>query len=54
MLFQIKYKNSKQASLHSRNKNPEDDPDWPKEVITLADIVLRNEIKSRYYTLQTK
>lgn len=28
--------------------NPESDPEWPKEVKTLADIMLRNEIKAKY------
>ena len=41
----------KELSSVKQSKKPEDDPDWPKEVITLADIVLRNEIKSRYDTL---
>ncbi|MGI2103429.1 hypothetical protein ACRN9O_21935 [Shewanella oncorhynchi] len=27
---------------------PESDPEWPKEVKTLADIMLRNEIKAKY------
>lgn len=27
---------------------PENDPDWPKEIKTIADIALRNEIKAKY------
>jgi len=29
---------------------PEDDPSWPREVKTMADITLRNEIKKKYVT----
>lgn len=27
---------------------PEDDPDWPKEALTFADIAKRNEIRKKY------
>jgi hypothetical protein len=42
--------NSKEKELSSvkQSKKPEDDPDWPKEVLTVADIILRNEIKAKY------
>jgi hypothetical protein len=42
--------NSKELSPVTQSKKPEDDPDWPEGVMTLADIILRNEIKSRYGT----
>lgn len=28
--------------------SPEDDPDWPKEALTLADISKRNDIRKKY------
>ncbi|WP_041508303.1 hypothetical protein [Shewanella sp. cp20] len=31
---------------------PENDPDWPKEVKTLEDIQIRNEIRSKYQSNQ--
>jgi hypothetical protein len=37
--------NSKELSPITQSKNPEDDPDWPKEVKTMADIILRREIQ---------
>jgi hypothetical protein len=37
--------NSKELSPVTQSKKPEDDPDWPKEVKTMADIVLRREIQ---------
>jgi len=40
--------NSKEPSPVTQIKKPEDDPDWPKEVKTMADIVIRNEIQSKY------
>lgn len=40
--------NSKELSPVTQSKKPEDDPDWPKELITLGDIILRNEIKAKY------
>lgn len=35
-------------SLDSLVDKPEDDPDWPKEIKTMADIILRNQIKGKY------
>ncbi len=32
----------------AKTRAPEDDPDWPKELKTLADISTRNEIKAKY------
>jgi hypothetical protein len=40
--------NSKELSPVTQSKKPEDDPDWPKEVKTMADIILRNEINKKY------
>ena len=37
--------NSKELSPVTQSKKPEDDPDWPKEVKTMADILLRREIQ---------
>jgi hypothetical protein len=37
--------NSKELSPVTQSKRPEDDPDWPKEVKTMADILLRREIQ---------
>lgn len=30
------------------NSNPEDDPEWPKDAITFADISKRNELREKY------
>lgn len=38
----------KLEELTTQNKSPEDDPEWPKEIVTMADIAIRNEIKDRY------
>jgi len=32
------------------NSNPEDDPEWPQEIKSFADILLRDQIKKRYRT----
>jgi hypothetical protein len=40
--------NSKEPSPVTQSKKPEDDPDWPREVKTMADIILRNEINKKY------
>ena len=40
--------NSKELPPVTQSKKPEDDPDWPREVKTMADIILRNEIKGKY------
>jgi hypothetical protein len=40
--------NSKELSTVKQSKKPEDDPDWPREVKTMADIILRNEINKKY------
>ena len=42
--------NSKERPPVTQRKRPEDDPDWPKEVKTMGDILLRNEIKEKYQT----
>lgn len=34
--------------IQSIISTPENDPDWPKEIKTIADIALRNEIKEKY------
>jgi hypothetical protein len=49
-LAYIPDKNDTEIDLSSplQSINPEDDPDWPKEVKTMADITLRSEIKKRY------
>lgn len=39
---------SKDDYVTKSNPKPESDPEWPKEVKTLADITLRNEIKAKY------
>lgn len=46
----LEYKSEKPADTIESvtNSNPELDPEWPKEVKTLADITLRNEIKAKY------
>lgn len=36
-----------QVITHQIKQKPEDHPDWPKEVSTMADVALRNEIKER-------
>jgi hypothetical protein len=46
-LFYIPETKKEQPSLNKSQK-PEDDPYWPKEVKTMADIVRRNEIKDKY------
>lgn len=28
---------------------PEDDPEWPKEIKSMKDVMLRNKIKNKYY-----
>ena len=40
--------NSKELSPVKQSNKPEDDPDWPAEVKTMADIILRNEINKKY------
>ncbi|MFT6908879.1 MAG: hypothetical protein ACJAS1_005586 [Oleiphilaceae bacterium] len=40
--------NSKELSPVTQSKKPEDDPDWPKEVKTMADVILRNDITNKY------
>jgi hypothetical protein len=32
----------------NQSKKPEDDPDWPIEIKTMADIILRREIKEKH------
>lgn len=34
--------------LITKVNRPEDDPNWPKEIKTMADVSLRNEIKMKY------
>lgn len=34
--------------IHQKEQMPEDDPDWPRSINSVADIMLRNEIKSKY------
>jgi hypothetical protein len=41
---------NKELSSVKQSKKPEDDPDWPINLETLADITLRNEIKKKYQT----
>lgn len=36
------------------NLRPEDDPQWPREVNSFADIALRNEIKAKYQSHSKK
>jgi hypothetical protein len=36
---------SKELPPVKQRKKPEDDPDWPKEVKTMADVMLRREIQ---------
>jgi len=36
--------NSKELSPVTQSKKPEDDPDWPKDIKTMADVLLRREI----------
>jgi hypothetical protein len=40
--------NSKELSPVTQSKKPEDDPDWPKEVNTMGDIIKRREIQDKY------
>lgn len=40
--------NSKEQSPVAQSEKPEDNPDWPREVKTMADIILRNEISKKY------
>ena len=34
----------------SKALRPEDDPDWPKELNTIADVKLRNDIRAKYFS----
>lgn len=40
--------NNKELSPVIQSKKPEDDPYWPKEIKTMADIILKNDIINRY------
>jgi len=41
--------NSKELSPIKQSKKPEDDPDWPIEVKTMADVMLRNKFRKTYF-----
>jgi hypothetical protein len=46
----LEYKPESTSKTHEKvtNSKPEDDPEWPKEALTFADIAKRNEIRKKY------
>lgn len=38
----------KNTTENKVEERPEDDPEWPKEVLTMEDLALRNQIRARY------
>lgn len=48
MKEQIELLNNRLEYKPADNPKPENDPEWPREIKSMADIILRNKIKLRY------